>query len=478
MNAPRIFGPSNDEVMVAYVGPGWHQHYKASFARRIRDEWYAFNWAAALVPLWLAWRRLWIAQLLSWITVAGLALALNQLELLHQPAWLPWVIAIVPVALAAGFAGDALVHLRAHRVIRRVRARHLTGETALTAIRKAGSVSLLAPLVLASLVALLLFVVVHPARAQQPRPIRPMHTFSIVAVDSATGQIGVAVQSHWFSVGGTVVWAEPGVGAVATQSFILPAYGPRGLALMRSGLTAPQAMHALLAADPDSAVRQLGMIDAAGHPASFTGQRDLPEAGSRVGRWYAAQANIMARNTVWDAMGRAFDSARGDLADRLLAALEAAQREGGDIRGQQSAAIIVVSGDRSLPPWDRIFDLRVEDNPHPIAELRRLVRVARAYRLATDGDNFMTRNQVDSAITAYRAASDVLPDSAVNGELVYWWAVTLADKGRVAEAIPLFRRAFARDTAWATLLWRLPRVGLLSADSATIARIVREARAR
>ncbi|MDO8667077.1 MAG: DUF1028 domain-containing protein [Gemmatimonadales bacterium] len=302
-----------------------------------------------------------------------------------------------------------------------------------------------------------------------------MHTFSIVAVDSATGQIGVAVQSHWFSVGSIVSWAEPGVGAVATQSFVNPAYGPRGLALMRTGVTAPLALRALLAADPESAVRQVGMIDAAGHVASFTGRRDIPEAGGRVGRWYAAQANLMARNTVWDAMGRAFESTRGDLAERLLSALEAAQREGGDIRGMQSAALVVVSGDRSLPPWDRIFDLRVEDNRQPIVELRRLLRVARAYRHATAGDDYVTKNQIDSAVAAYAAAEALLPDSAVNGELVYWRAVTLADRGRVDEAIPLFRRAFAQDTSWATLLWRLPRVGLLSADSAAIARIVREA---
>ena len=311
--------------------------------------------------------------------------------------------------------------------------------------------------------------------AQERAPRRPVHTFSIVAVDSATGQIGVAVQSHWFSVGGTVSWAEPGVGAVATQSFINPAYGPRGLALMRTGVGAPLALRALLAADPDSAVRQVGMIDAQGHSASHSGTRDIPEAGSQVGRWYAAQANIMRRNTVWGAMGRAFESARGDLADRLLAALDAAQREGGDIRGRQSAAIIVVSGDRTRPPWERIFDLRVEDSPDPINELRRLVHVARAYRLATQGDDYMTVGRVDSALVAYAAAEAVLPDSAVNGELVYWHAVTLADQRRVDESLPLFRRAFAQDTAWATLLWRLPKVGLLSADSATIARIVREA---
>jgi uncharacterized Ntn-hydrolase superfamily protein len=313
------------------------------------------------------------------------------------------------------------------------------------------------------------------AAAQMPdRPLRPIHTFSIVAVDSATGEIGVAVQSHWFSVGSVVTWAEPGVGAVATQSFVNPAYGPRGLALMRTGVKAPLVLRALLAADPDSAVRQIGMIDAEGHAASFTGQRDIPEAGSHVGRWYAAQANLMARNTVWDAMAGAFETTRGDLADRLLAALDAAQREGGDIRGRQSAALIVVSGDRKLPPWDRIFDLRVEDSPSPIAELRRLVRMARAYRLATRGDDYTAALKADSAMASYAAAEAILPDSAVNGELVFWHANTLADLGRVAEAIPLFARAFAQDTAWATLLWRLPRVGLLHADSATIARIVRE----
>lgn len=320
-----------------------------------------------------------------------------------------------------------------------------------------------------------LAVAAPPAGAQASRrPGRPAHTFSIVAVDSATREIGVAVQSHWFSVGSVVTWAEPGVGAVATQAFVEPAYGPRALALMRTGVPAPLALRALLAADPDSAVRQLGMIDATGTPGSYTGQRTIPAAGSRVGRWYAAQANTMLRVTVWDAMGRAFETTRGDLADRLLAALDAAQGEGGDIRGRQSAALVVVSGDRAAPPWQKRFDLRVEDAKDPIGELRRLVRVARAYNLATDGDNYTTAGKVDSAIVAYGAAEALLPDSAVNGELVFWHANTLADRGRVAEAIPLYARAFAQDTLWATLLWRLPKVGLLRADSVTVARIVRE----
>ncbi|MDH4131942.1 MAG: DUF1028 domain-containing protein [Gemmatimonadota bacterium] len=297
-----------------------------------------------------------------------------------------------------------------------------------------------------------------------------------MAVDSATGQIGVAVQSHWFSVGSAVAWAEPGVGAVATQSFIDPAYGPRGLYLMRSGLPAPAALAALLRADPDSQVRQVAMIDARGRVATYTGSRDIPAAGQWVGRRYSAQANLMRNDRVWPAMARAFEGASGDLADRLLAALDAAEAAGGDIRGRQSAALIVVSGDRADPPWARIFDLRVEDHPDPLGELRRLVTVARAYRAATDGDNYMTTGQVDSALAAYRRAAAILPDSATNGELIYWVAVTLADIGRVDEAIPLFRRAFAEDEGWAELLERLPAVGLLRADQETIGRIRREAR--
>ncbi|HEX9729821.1 MAG TPA: DUF1028 domain-containing protein [Gemmatimonadales bacterium] len=310
--------------------------------------------------------------------------------------------------------------------------------------------------------------------AQTNRPVRPVHTFSIVAVDSATGEIGAAVQSHWFSVGSIVIWAEPGVGAVATQSFVDPSYGPRGLFLMRTGTPAPEALAALLRADGDSAVRQVAMIDAAGGVAAHTGSSDIPAAGHQVGRWFSVQANLMRNDRVWPAMADAFETAEGDLAARLLAALEAGQEAGGDIRGEQSAALVVVSGERGDRPWEKLFDLRVEDDPNPIGELRRLVTVARAYRAATDGDNFMTTGMIDSALAAYRRASAILPDEATNGELIYWVAVTLADLGRVDEAIPLFRRSFAQDASWIELLRRLPGAGLLRADDATIARIVRE----
>lgn len=305
---------------------------------------------------------------------------------------------------------------------------------------------------------------------------RPVYTYSIVAVDTVTGEIGAAVQSHWFSVGSIVTWAEPGVGAVATQSFVEPAYGPRGLALMRSGLSAPAALAALLAADPDSQVRQVAMVDARGRVAAHTGSRNIPAAGHRIGKGYSVQANLMRSAEVWPAMARAFEQARGDLAERLLAALEAAERAGGDIRGRQSAALVVVSGDRSRPSWEKIYDLRVEDSPEPLAELKRLLEMARAYRAATEGDNFVTAGQVDSAMAAYARAAELLPDSATNGELVYWQAVTLVGLGREAEAIPWFRRAFAQDTSWIELLRRLPVAGLLPPDSALIERIIRRAR--
>ncbi len=315
-----------------------------------------------------------------------------------------------------------------------------------------------------------------PLLGQDRALTRPVHTFSIVAVDSATGEIGVAVQSHWFNVGSIVPWAEPGVGAVATQSFVDAGYGPRGLYLMRTGVAAPAALAALLRTDPDSQVRQVAMIDASGRVAAHTGSRDIPAAGQHVGSRYSVQANLMRSDRVWPAMARAYERTRGSLAQRLLAALEAAQDAGGDIRGKQSAALIVVSGDPSTPAWEKIYDLRVDDSPHPLEELARLLRVARAYRSATAGDDFVTAGKIDSAIAAYGRAAKILPDSATNGELIYWQAVTLADMGRTDEAIPLFRRAFQQDQSWIELLWRLPSVGLLSADSSSIARIVREAR--
>jgi uncharacterized Ntn-hydrolase superfamily protein len=295
-----------------------------------------------------------------------------------------------------------------------------------------------------------------------PMPLRPVHTYSIVARDPATGEMGVAVQSHWFSVGSEVTWAEAGVGAVATQSFVDPSYGPLGLGLMKAGRTAPEALTALLAGDSGRDVRQVGMVDAKGNVATHTGKMDIPAAGGQTGSNYAVQANLMEKPTVWPAMAKAFEQAKGDLADRMLAALDAAQAEGGDIRGRQSAAILIVKGVSSGQPWaDRVFDLRVEDHPDPLVELRRLVGVQRAYKRMTAGDNCVAIKDWACAEREYGAAEQMQPQ---NAEMAFWHAVALASNGRLEPARPLFRKAFAADTRWRELVKRLPEVDQLPKD--------------
>jgi uncharacterized Ntn-hydrolase superfamily protein len=317
---------------------------------------------------------------------------------------------------------------------------------------------------------LLLALAAAPAPAREGAPHRPVHTYSIVARDPATGELGVAVQSHWFSVGALVPWAEAGVGAVATQSFVEPSYGALGLAMMRAGRSAPEALRGLLAADEHPEVRQVAMVDAQGRVAAHTGKACIQAAGDRTGDGWSVQANLMANDQVWPAMARAFQGARGDLADRMLAALEAAQAAGGDIRGQQAAALVVVAGRSSGRPWeDRIFDLRVEDHPAPLAELRRLLGVARAYRHMNAGDLAVERKDLPAAEREYGAAARLLPGSA---EVIYWHAVALASAGQVDRALPLFARAFALDPAWRTLTPRLPAAGLLPDDPALLRRIV------
>jgi uncharacterized Ntn-hydrolase superfamily protein len=297
-----------------------------------------------------------------------------------------------------------------------------------------------------------------------------VHTYSIVARDPATGELGVAVQSHWFSVGAMVPWAEAGVGAVATQSFVDPSYGPLALELIRAGRSAPEALAGLLAADEGREVRQVAVIDARGRVAGHTGKKCIAEAGQRVGQDFSVQANLMASAEVWPAMAAAFERAKGDLAERMLQALEAAQKAGGDIRGQQSAALLVVAGASTGRPWaDRIFDLRVDDSPRPLAELRRLLTVARAYRHMNAGDLAVEKKDVAGALREYGAAEKLVPDSA---EMVYWHAVALVDAGRLEEALPVFARAFQLDPAWRTLTPKLPAAGLLPGDPAVIRRIV------
>jgi len=303
---------------------------------------------------------------------------------------------------------------------------------------------------------------IFEAVADSDNPLRPVHTYSIVARDLATGELGAAVQSHWFSVGSNVIWAEPGIGAVATQSFIDPSYGPLGLNLMRAGKSAAQALTALLAADEHEDVRQVGMVDARGTVANHTGNNAIVEFCNLTGSSFAVQANLMWKSTVCSAMFEAFENAEGDIAERMLAALEAAEGEGGDIRGKQSVALLVVSGDISQPAWGgRIFDLRIEDHAEPLPEMRRLLNMARAYRLMNEGDEHMTNGEVEKAVVAYSGAEALVPDSH---EMIFWHAATLAADGRVDESLPLFKKAFDMWPLWRELVQRLPASGLLPED--------------
>ena len=314
------------------------------------------------------------------------------------------------------------------------------------------------------------------AAALTPAPTRPVATYSIVARDAATGELGVAVQSHWFSVGSVVPYAEAGVGAVATQSFVDSSYGPLGLELMRAGKSAEEALAALLAADANRAVRQVAMVDAKGRVAVHTGARCIVAAGHATGAGFSVQANLMENDTVWPAMKAAFERESGDLAARMLAALEAAETAGGDIRGRQAAALLVVRPASSGRPWaDRRFDLRIEDHPAPLVELRRLLVLARAYEHMNRGDELATEARWDEAGREYGAAARLAPEIA---ELPFWHAVTLAAAGRLDEARPLFADVFAREPRWRALVPRLPAAGLLPDDPKLLAAIAAIADAR
>jgi uncharacterized Ntn-hydrolase superfamily protein len=314
--------------------------------------------------------------------------------------------------------------------------------------------------------ALLLFTTLSFASGK----IRPVSTYSIVAYDRETGQLGVAVQSHWFSVGPIVPWVESGIGAIATQSFVEVSYGPLGLALLKAGKSPEDALSALVVADKNQDVRQVAMVDAKGRVATHTGKNCIPEAGHTIGDGFTCQANLMLKNTVWDAMAKAFQNTKGELADRLIAALEAAEAEGGDIRGRQSAALIVVKGGSSGIWWkDRLFDLRIEDHPAPVQELKRLLRLNKAYNHMNLGDEYLTENKIEDAMKAYTKAMKMYPN---NAEMIFWPAVTLAATGNVEKSLPLFKKVFSMDENWAILLPRLPKVGQLPDDKVLIQKIL------
>jgi uncharacterized Ntn-hydrolase superfamily protein len=281
----------------------------------------------------------------------------------------------------------------------------------------------------------------------------------------------VAVQSHYFSVGSIVSWAEAGVGAVATQSVVEPAYGPRGLGQLRRGASAPDALRRLLGDDEQADVRQVAILDNHGRVAVHTGARCIAEAGHRVADGVSTQANMMERPTVPDAMLEGFRSTDGDLADRLLAALEAAEGEGGDIRGRQSAALLVVAGRATGEPMrDRPVDLRVEDHADPVGELRRLVALAATYHRIEVGDELAAAGNLDAALEEYAKAHAEQPG---NAEMAFWHGVTLAASGREEEARELLAQAYREREGWRELLRRLPASGLFPDDPQLIERLTR-----
>jgi len=279
------------------------------------------------------------------------------------------------------------------------------------------------------------------------------NTYSIVAYDEATGEMGVAVQSHWFSVGSIVTWAEAGIGAIATQSFVNPQFGPDGLALLKAGLSAKEVVEKLIAEDEGRAVRQLAIVDAKGGTAAYTGEKCLAAAGQIIGDGYSVQANMMDKATVWPAMEKAYLAAEGPLEDRLMAALTAAENEGGDVRGKQSAAILVVKKNNTGKVWeDRKVDLRIEDHPTPIKEMERLLRINKAYAHMNQGDLDMEHNDFDAALKSYSAAEKLYSE---NPEMSFWTAVSLCNNKNFTEAFTRFEKVFEANSNWKKLVERI-----------------------
>ena len=288
-------------------------------------------------------------------------------------------------------------------------------------------------------------------------------TYSIVARDKETGELGVAVQSHYFQVG-IVTWAEAGVGAVATQSMVNISFGPLGLDYMRAGYGAEQALKALLAGDSEPQTRQVSLVDAHGNVATHTGSKCIPAAGHRTGDGFSCQANLMEKDTVWDAMSEAYAQSNGPLAERMLAALDAAEAEGGDIRGKQSAAMLVVSGKPAGRSWeDRLIELRVEDAPDPLQELRRLLRVKRAYLAMNDADQASESGDLAAAATKLQEAITLAPEMV---EIQFWGGLSMAQQGMVDAGCRLMQTAVEKDRRWIELLQRLVASDRLSEDVA------------
>jgi uncharacterized Ntn-hydrolase superfamily protein len=296
------------------------------------------------------------------------------------------------------------------------------------------------------------------------------HTFSIVARDPQNGHLGVAVQSHWFAVGALCPWIEGGVGAIATQSLVDPSYGALGLNLLRTGRSANEVLDELLKKDKNRENRQVAIVDSSGLGSTHTGTNCIAEAGHISGSGFSVQANMMKYPTVWTAMANAFEKTKGDLAERLMTTLLAAQSEGGDIRGKQSAAMLVVDDKKTDKPWEHIlFNIRVDDHPEPLIELQRLLNIQRAYHLMNEGDELLGKKDFEAAMHKYQAAEKFAPHI---DEIPFWVAVTLADSGKLEKALPIFERVFKINLDWAETVKRLPKAGFLRNDQEMMNKIL------
>ena len=318
---------------------------------------------------------------------------------------------------------------------------------------------------------LFIFIISQTITAQFYKKTEPFtHTYSIVARDSVSGDMAVAVQSHWFSVGSVVTYGKAGVGVVATQSFVNPSYGPKGLRLMEQGLSPDQALNALLQNDSGEMYRQVAFLNKNGLVATHTGSQCIDEAGNRQGDNFSVQANMMLNNTVWDAMADAFESSKGDLSQRVLAALKAAENEKGDIRGKQSAAILIVKGEATGNSWeDVVMDLRVEDHANPIQELERLIKIHKAYDFMNNGDLAMELGDTKEAENLYLEAQKLFPD---NLEMKYWHAINLLNNREFNKAFPILKSIFVKDKNWKTLTKRLVKSGLLTIDDEKLTEVM------
>lgn len=311
------------------------------------------------------------------------------------------------------------------------------------------------------------------AAAQSKKPVDPLaHTFSIVARDPNTGEMAVAVQSHWFSVGTGVSWGEAGVGVVATQSFTNKSFGLRGLELLKKGKSPQEALDILLSDDSGKDFRQVAILDKLGRVATHTGKSCIDMAGHSNGENFSVQANMMLNDKVVPAMEKAWkENSSLPLAERMMAVLKAAQQAGGDIRGKQSAALLVVAPEATLAPWnDRLIDLRVEDAQTPIQELDRLLKVFRAYEHMNKGDYYVEKNDMANAMVEYNMAMKMFPD---NLEMQYWTAITLANGKEMGKASSILQAIYKKDANWRELTRRLPKVGLLTVSENDLKELVR-----